>query len=471
MPKKHNNINKSFASTIIFSGVVLILIAFLLIKLELVTSWIGMLISALRPVIIGIVIMLVMHTPARRLEMFLQRITKGKRFPCSIVAIILSYLALFTLLGTIIGIVVPQVSQSVVDFADQFTLYFINFQKFLQGISHNGQDLYELMEQVGLDFAQIKSWLTDFSVNISSYVPNLMGKIGIFATSLVGVIVDCFIGLIFSIYMLLGKNRLKSQAKRILKKVFSESRYQRVTHYGKLTFEIFSNFIGGKLLDSFIVGLLCFIGMSIFRFQYPILISVIIGLTNIIPVVGPFIGAIPSALILLLVEPKQAVWFIVFVIVLQQIDGNLIGPRIIGGSVGLPAIWTLFAIVVGGNLFGILGILLGIPIMSLIYVILREKTLPEGEIPPSPLQVPEKTPMEQRANEWLGKMRDTVFTTVTDTVDTVKHRWHHDTNAEKKETDTTFSETIDITLQNSNHETEELDSTVLISSENEKSTH
>jgi predicted PurR-regulated permease PerM len=415
--------------------------------------------------------MLVMHTPARRLEMFLQRITKGKRFPCSIVAIILSYLALFTLLGTIIGIVVPQVSQSVVDFADQFTLYFINFQKFLQGISHNGQDLYELMEQVGLDFAQIKSWLTDFSVNISSYVPNLMGKIGIFATSLVGVIVDCFIGLIFSIYMLLGKNRLKSQAKRILKKVFSESRYQRVTHYGKLTFEIFSNFIGGKLLDSFIVGLLCFIGMSIFRFQYPILISVIIGLTNIIPVVGPFIGAIPSALILLLVEPKQAVWFIVFVIVLQQIDGNLIGPRIIGGSVGLPAIWTLFAIVVGGNLFGILGILLGIPIMSLIYVILREKTLPEGEIPPSPLQVPEKTPMEQRANEWLGKMRDTVFTTVTDTVDTVKHRWHHDTNAEKKETDTTFSETIDITLQNSNHETEELDSTVLISSENEKSTH
>ena len=264
------------------------------------------------------------------------------------------------------------------DFADQFTIYFINFQKFLQNNSSKGEELYNLMQQIGLDFAQIKSWLTDLSMKVSSYVPNLMEKIGTWATSLFNIVVDCFIGLIFSLYMLSGRKRLKSQAKRILQKAFSKENYRRISHYGNITFEIFSNFVGGQLMDACILGLLCFIGMSIFKFQYPVLISVIIGLTNMVPIVGPIVGTVPCALILLLVEPKQAIWFVVFVIIVQQIDSNLIYPRVVGGSVGLPAMWVLFAVIVGGGLFGILGMLLGVPVMSLVYVILREKTLPEG---------------------------------------------------------------------------------------------
>ena len=214
-------------------------------------------------------------------------------------------------------------------------------------------------------------------------------------------------------------------------------------------------------MDACILGLLCFIGMSIFHFQYPVLISVIIGLTNMIPIVGPIVGTVPCALILLLVEPKQAIWFVVFVIVIQQIDSNLIYPRVVGGSVGLPAMWVLFAVIVGGGLFGVLGMVLGVPVMSLIYVILREKTLPEGEIPPSPLQMPEKTAMEQRANEWFGKMRDTVFTTVTDNVNL---NWqHHDedddseteepTEKDMKSAESTVSETpISVILEQTDEE-------------------
>ncbi len=431
MPKRNrSSINTPFARTIIFSGVVLLLVAFLLMRLETVSTWIGAILSTLRPVIIGAVITLVLHTPVRRLEGFFQNITKGRRFPCSVVAVILSYLLLFSVLTGIVCIIVPQFSESLVDFADQFTIYFINFQKFLQNNSKKGQELYDLMQQIGLDFAQIKSWLTDLSVTVSGYVPNLMEKIGTWATSLVRVVVDCFIGLIFSLYMLSGRKRLKSQAKRILQKAFSKKNYRRISHYGNITFEIFSNFVGGQLMDACILGLLCFIGMSIFKFQYPVLISVIIGLTNMIPIVGPIVGTVPCALILLLVEPKQAIWFVVFVVIIQQIDSNLIYPRVIGGSVGLPAMWVLFAVIVGGGLFGILGMLLGVPVMSLIYVILREKTLPEGETPPSPLQMPEKTAMEQRANEWFGKMRDTVFTTVTDTV---KRNWQHHDEEEKSQ--------------------------------------
>lgn len=431
MPKrKRSNINTPFARTVIFSGVVLLLVAFLLMRLETVSTWIRTILSTLRPVIIGAAITLVLHTPVRRLEGFFQKVTKGRRFPCSAVAVILSYLILFSVLTGIVCIIVPQFSQSLVDFADQFTIYFINFQKFLQNNSSKGQELYDLMQQIGLDFAQIKSWLTDLSMTVSSYVPNLMEKIGTWATSLISVVIDCFIGLIFSLYMLSGRKRLKSQAKRILQKAFSKENYRRISHYGNITFEIFSNFVGGQLVDACILGLLCFIGMSIFKFQYPVLISVIIGLTNMVPIVGPIVGTVPCALILLLVEPKQAIWFVVFVIIIQQIDSNLIYPRVIGGSVGLPAMWVLFAVIVGGGLFGVLGMLLGVPVMSLIYVILREKTLPAGETPPSPLQMPEKTAMEQRANEWFGKMRDTVFTTVTDTV---KRNWHHDEEEKQPE--------------------------------------
>ena len=280
MPKrKRNSINTPFARTIIFSGVILLLVAFLLMRLETVSTWIGAILSTLRPVIIGAVITLVLHTPVRRLEGFLKNITKGKRFPCSAVAVILSYLLLFSVLAGIVCIIVPQFSQSLVDFADQFTIYFINFQKFLQTYSSKGEHLYDLMQQVGLDFAQLKSWLTDLSVTVSSYVPNLMEKIGTWATSLVRIVADCFIGLIFSLYMLSGRKRLKAQAKRILQKAFSKENYRRISHYGNITFEIFSNFVGGQLMDACILGLLCFIGMSIFHFQYPLLISVIIGLT------------------------------------------------------------------------------------------------------------------------------------------------------------------------------------------------
>ena len=219
MPKrKRNSINTPFARTIIFSGVILLLVAFLLMRLETVSTWIGTILSTLRPVIIGAVITLVLHTPVRRLESFFKHITKGKRFPCSAVAVILSYLLLFSVLAGIVCIIVPQFSQSLVDFADQFTIYFINFQKFLQTYSSKGEHLYDLMQQVGLDFAQLKSWLTDLSVTVSSYVPNLMEKIGTWATSLVRIVADCFIGLIFSLYMLSGRKRLKAQAKRILQR-------------------------------------------------------------------------------------------------------------------------------------------------------------------------------------------------------------------------------------------------------------
>jgi predicted PurR-regulated permease PerM len=145
----------------------------------------------------------------------------------------------------------------------------------------------------------------------------------------------------------------------------------------------FENFIRGQIVEAFIIGSICFVGMQIFGFQYALLISVIIGITNMIPMFGPYIGGIPSFLILVMVDPVKAIWFIVFLIVLQQVEGNIIYPRVVGTSMGLSGFWVLIAVIVGNNLFGILGIIIGIPIFSTIYTIVRElttKRLKEKEI-------------------------------------------------------------------------------------------
>ena len=179
-------------------------------------------------------------------------------------------------------------------------------------------------------------------------------------------------GIVFSVYILLDKQRLKKNAKTIAKLVF-KSKYNRLEKIMTLAYDTFANFISGQLTEAVILGIMCFIGMSIFRFDYAPLISVIIGITNMIPIVGPILGTIPGAFIQLLVDPIKAVWFVVFIIVIQQIDSNLIYPKVVGNSIGLPALWVLFAITVGGGIGGVLGMILGVPIVSILYALIGEK--------------------------------------------------------------------------------------------------
>ena len=150
------------------------------------------------------------------------------------------------------------------------------------------------------------------------------------------------------------------------------------------THKIFGGFISGKLLDSLIIGILCFIVMSIFNWPYAVLVSVIVGVTNVIPFFGPFIGAIPSAFLILLVDPMTCLYFVIFVFILQQFDGNILGPKILGDSTGLSSFWVIFAILIGGGLFGFIGMLIGVPTFAVIYTLVRsaiEKKLKEKELP------------------------------------------------------------------------------------------
>ncbi len=180
-------------------------------------------------------------------------------------------------------------------------------------------------------------------------------------------IINFSIGFVFAIYMLLTKESLIVQIKKILYSIMKKEKVEALISVGRLTNITFNKFFTGQLIEAVITGGLCVIGMVIFRMPYPLLIGTIVGITNMLPVVGPFIGAIPSAFIIFMVDPKQAFWFVIFILALQQLESNLIYPKVVGTSIGLSALWVLIAITIGGNIAGAIGMLVAVPSMAVIY--------------------------------------------------------------------------------------------------------
>lgn len=184
-------------------------------------------------------------------------------------------------------------------------------------------------------------------------------------------ILKVLVSIIVAVYLLNGKEIFLAQSKKVIIAKFSEENKDKIFDFFTFTNKTFGGFINGKIIDSIIIGILTYITMNIIGLPYPLLISAIIGITNIIPFFGPFIGAIPSAIIILTVDPLQAVYFAIMILVIQQLDGNVIGPKILGGTVGLPSFWIMFAIIIGGGLFGFIGMVLGVPVFAIIYYYFR----------------------------------------------------------------------------------------------------
>lgn len=437
MPKKKNNINKTLAITLIFSGAVLILLAFVLMRVENILGWIGSFLGIMRPIFIGIALTFILYGPVVKTTKFLEKVTKGKRFPCNGVAVLLSYVFFIGILIGLIWIVVPSFINSIEEFAGKFSIYMINIQNSLENVIRfiNGNGSTNFLENFNINTKDIISQISSVVSKLPDHIPDIMEKVGSWASGFAGVLTDIGFGLAFSIYMLIGRSKLKGQAKRIVKTFFSQSSYERISHYSSLIFNTFSNFVSGQLMEALILGLLCFIGMTILGFPYAIMISVIIGVTNIIPIIGPIIGTIPGVVIYLMIDPWKAVWFVVFIIVLQQIDSNLIYPRVVGSSVGLPAIWILFAITIGSGLFGIIGMIIGVPVMSLIYTILREKTAAAAE--KNDKENIEKPPMfpavNEKTTEIFSKVKSTVHNGLGNIIDKIDDRIHKKEKHKDKE--------------------------------------
>lgn len=212
----------------------------------------------------------------------------------------------------------------------------------------------------------------EFVDYILKFATDLIPKIGNFTMIILSSIWNIVLGLIVSIYLLIDKEKFIALTRKVTFGTFSEEHAKFIVKMGIRTDNIFGKFLSGKLLDSFIIGILTFIVLTMFKMPYILLVSFIIAVTNIIPFFGPFIGAIPSFFIIMFISPVKALWFLLIIVVIQQIDGNIIGPKILGDSLGISAFWIMFSLLVAGKLLGFIGLIIGVPLFVLFYSIVRD---------------------------------------------------------------------------------------------------
>lgn len=240
--------------------------------------------------------------------------------------------------------------------------------------------------------AIVENILNHASENIQNWIQTdllrqmnvLMTNITTGAINVLSEVFNFLVGCIVSVYMLFGKETFAAQIKKMLYAGMQVERANMVLHITRKSNEIFGGFIIGKIIDSAIIGVLCFIGITILDMPYILLVSVIVGVTNVIPFFGPYIGAIPSTILIALADPLKGLYFLIFIIALQQLDGNVIGPKILGNSTGLSAFWVVFSILLGGGLFGFIGMIIGVPTFAVIYYIVKmvvEEKLKKKKLP------------------------------------------------------------------------------------------
>lgn len=322
---------------------------------------IGIFINILSPFAGGIVIAYILDP---MVKFFYTRLFKEKKGTRGF-AILLAYAVAILLLVLLGWLVVPQIVNSIV-------MLVTNFPSYIQGV----QDmLLYVQSEYGIDLQQATKMLDDSEAMVKEIyamatdaMPQIVASIGSVASNFVAI----FTSIAASIYMLADKDHLLHQLRTLAHAFLPEkvaSNTLRICHYANVNF---TGFFVGKIIDSAIIGVITFVAMTILRLDFAVLISVFIGITNIIPVFGPFIGAIPSVFILLLIDPLQAVIFCVLILIIQQVDGNFIGPKILGSSIGISALWILFSIVVGGDLFGIVGMVVGVPVFATLYGLAQE---------------------------------------------------------------------------------------------------
>lgn len=269
-------------------------------------------------------------------------------------------------IGGLFSLVLPQLIESLISLVKTAPQSATTLIKWVNSkLSSNSQLNSALNILLGDYTARFNKWLQDVALPwLLAFAPDLSNRV----VDMLLAIKDVAIGIIICIYALNIKDAFKAQTKKLAFSLLKKREAAILIKEMAFINKTFSAFISGKIIDSFIIGVICFIVMSIFHLPYVLLISVIIGVTNIIPFFGPFIGAIPSTIIMLTVDPIKALYFVIFILILQQIDGNIIGPKILGDSTGLPSFWVMFAILVGGGMFGFVGMIVGIPIFAVIYV-------------------------------------------------------------------------------------------------------
>ena len=298
------------------------------------------------------------------------------------VSLLITWIVIGLLAYLAMSVLLPELYRSVVQLIGNIESYYITISGWVEHLLETNPVVGDwVTAKMDGYFLRAEQWLeTDALPQAAVLMTALTGGV----MSVIGFFSDLLVGVIVSVYLLATKERFSAQSRKVAYSLFSRENVYWVLRGARKADDIFSGFIRGKLLDSLIIGIICFVGCSLLKFPYTPLVSVIVGVTNVIPFFGPFLGAIPSSILILLASPMKGLYFILFVIALQQLDGNIIGPKILGDSTGLSSLWVIIAILVGGGFFGFVGMFFAVPVFGCIYSAvtfyvetrLRKKSMP-----------------------------------------------------------------------------------------------
>lgn len=355
---------------LIFAAVLVLLIMYS----GAVWGGITMLFSIVMPFLVGGAIAFVLNMPMNCVERKWFGKWKGKvaekvKRPLSMV---IAILLIILILALIILIVVPQIGDSFAELGVQIPAFFNSTLKELEKLANQYPEILDQiknLQNIKVDWDTVVSTVVNF---LKNGMGNVLTATVTAAGSFIGGVVNTLISIIFAIYILSQKENLARQRDKLLDAYLPELWSKRIKKVIKMLYKNFSNFVSGQCLEAVILGCMFVVAMLIFGFPYAVMVGTLIAVTALIPVVGAFIGCLVGAFLILINDPLQAVWFVIMFLIIQQIEGNLIYPRVVGSSVGLPSIWVLVAVSVGGSLFGVAGMLLFIPLLSTVYALIRE---------------------------------------------------------------------------------------------------
>ena len=346
-----------------------VVLVVVIVKIDTVAGWLSAILSAFQPLFIGFAVAFVLNRPcnffARLYEGHLPGRTRQAARP---LAVVTAYVILLAILAVLISLVVPELINSLQTFVNNMGTYAAN----LQGLYDWVVQTLDLEALADLNLSAIindtlNKVLSGVLDALTTTVPHLISMTGV----VVSAVVTGVLALVFSIYMLIGGPRLTAQCRRLAITYLPGRVADPLLSVTRLTADTFTRYVSGQLTEACILGVLCFLGMCLFQFDYVPLISVIIGVSALIPVAGAYIGAAVAVLLLVMIEPMQAVWFLIFLVVLQQLEGNIIYPRVVGTSLGLPGIWVLAAVTVGSSLLGFVGLVISVPVTAVLYTLLK----------------------------------------------------------------------------------------------------
>jgi len=343
-----------------------ILLVLAILKFDTLLGWLSAVLTLLRPLFVGFAIAFVLNRPCDFFQsLYARGLKRGKAAGLARpLAVLSSYLALVLFFGAVFSFVLPKLVESLTLFAGSLGTYIANLQTWVN-------DILARLNLEMLDLSDLKNVLNQLFNGLLSFFSNLTPHLLDITTNLISLVVTTVLALVFSAYMLAGKERLLPQCRRILRAYVPARQADWISDVAALTAGTFTKFVSGQLTEACILGGLCAIGMLFIQADYSPLIGVVVGVSALVPVAGAYIGAVISALLLLMVSPLKAVTFLIFLVILQQFEGNVIYPRVVGTSIGLPGIWVLTAVTVGGGLFGLVGVLLSVPVCSVLYTLFQ----------------------------------------------------------------------------------------------------